>query len=143
MDNDNFFMTGPAAKQMSRAQRRQMKKLAARVNKITDADRKFFDRFPHRQYRVRLAGPAEVEYSALLAGESPQRLPPDLNHYAIVKNVAPGARLRVIVIGNEGWDTDLSEQEARERFEAARTSQVSEVEQALIELRRDQGARYA
>jgi hypothetical protein len=128
---------------LSRAQRRQMKKLAARVNKITDADRKFFDRFPHRQYRVRLAGAAEVEYGALLAGESPRRLPPDLNHYAIVKNVAPGARLRMVVVGNEGWDTDLSEQQARERFEAGRTSQVSQIEQEMAELARGRDSRDA
>jgi hypothetical protein len=126
---------------LSRAQRRQMKKLAARVDKITDADRKFFERFPHRQHRVRLAGRAEVEQDALLAGESPRRLPADLSHYAIVKNFAPGVRLRVIVISDEGWDTDASEQSARERFEAARTSQVSQVEQEMIELSRNLGAR--
>jgi hypothetical protein len=111
------------AEHLSRAQRRQMKKLAARVDKATNADRKFFERFPHRRYRVRLAGPAEVEYGALLAGQSPRRLPPDLHHYAIIKNVAPGARLRVIVIGNEGWDTDLPEQEARKLYEAACAAQ--------------------
>jgi hypothetical protein len=108
---------------LSRAQRRQMKKLAARVDKATNADRKFFERFPHRRHRVRLVGPAEVEYSALLAGESPRRLPPDFRHYAIIKNVASGARLRMIVIGNKGWDTDLPEQKARELYEAACAAQ--------------------
>jgi hypothetical protein len=126
---------------LSRAQRRQMKKVSARVDKITNADRKFFERFPHRQHRVRLAGRAEIEQEALLAGESPRHLPPDLNHYAIVKNVATGVRMRVIAIGEEGWDTDLSEEEARERFEAARTSQVSQIEQEMVELARRLGSR--
>ncbi|MGX9429726.1 MULTISPECIES: hypothetical protein [Bradyrhizobium] len=108
---------------LSRAQRRQMKKLGARVEKIVDADRRFFQRFPHRHYRVRLAGRAEIEHDALLAGNGRQLLPPDLQHYAIIKNVAPGARLRIIVIGDEGWDTDLPEQEARKLYEAACTSQ--------------------
>src|ERR1700730_1099251 len=108
---------------LSRAQRRQLKKLAARVDKVTNADRKFFERFPHRRYRVRLAGPAEVEYGVLLGGENPRRLPPDYRHYAIVKNVASGARMRLIVIGNEGWDTDLPDQEARKLYEAACTAQ--------------------
>jgi hypothetical protein len=125
---------------LSRAQRRQLKKLMARVYKIKDADRKFFERFPHRKHRVRPAGCAEVEQDALFAGKARPRLPPDLNYYAIVKNVARGARLRAIVIGNGGWDTNLSEEEARERFEAARTSQVSETEQALIKLSGGQGA---
>ena len=111
------------AEHLSRAQRRQMKKLAARVDKATNADRKFFVRFPHRHYRVRFAGRAEIEHDALVAGKSPRRLPPDFRHYAIIKNVASGARLRVIVIGNEGWDTDLPEQEARKLYEAAGTAQ--------------------
>jgi hypothetical protein len=131
------------AKHLSRAQHRQMKKLAARVDKITDADRKFFERFPHRQHRVRLAGRAEVEQDATLTGESPRRLPPDLSRYGIVKNIAPGVRLRLIVIGHEGWDTDASEQAARERFEAARTSQISQIEQEMIELARNFGGRDA
>jgi hypothetical protein len=126
---------------LSRAQRRQLKILTARVDKITNADRKFFERFPHRKHRVRPAGRAEIEQDALFAGKARPHLPPDLIYYAIVKNVARGARLRAIVIGNEGWDTDLSEDKARERFEAARTSQFSEIEQALIELSGGQGAR--
>ena len=125
---------------LSRAQRRQMKQLAARVDKITDADRKFFERFPHRQHRVRLAGRAEIEQNALMTGEDSSA--PGRSYYVIVKNVASGARLRAMVIGDEGWDIDVSEQQARERFEAATyVSQVSEAEQALLELRRNFGAR--
>jgi hypothetical protein len=126
---------------LSRAQRRQVKKLAIRVDKITGGDRKFFERFPHRQHRVRLAGHAEVEQSALLAGKSPRRLPPGLNHYAIVKNVAPGLRSRLIVVGDEGWDLDISEQEVRDHWEARRTPEISEYELATIELARNLGAR--
>jgi hypothetical protein len=128
---------------LSREQRRQLKKIAARVDQITDADRKFFEHFPLREHRVRLAGRAEIQYGALLAGESPRRLPPELYYYAIIKNVAPGARLRVIVIGDEGWDTQLSKQEARERFEAARTTHVSQDEREMIELWRDREGRDA
>lgn len=139
---DDFEMPG-CGEHLSRAQRRQMKKLAARVDKITDADRKFFERFPDRQHRLRVAGRAEIEQDALLAGKWPRRLPPELNHYVVVKNVAPGARLRITVVGDEGWDIDVSEQEARGRFEDARTSQVSEIEQEILELCRNLGARDA
>jgi hypothetical protein len=128
---------------LSGVQRRQVKKLAARVDKITGSDRKFFERFPHRQHRVRLAGRAEVEHDALLAGKSPRRLPPDLNHYAIVKNIAPGLRLRLIVVGDEGWDLDISEQEARDHWEARRTPEISEHEEAMIELARNLAQRNA
>lgn len=124
---------------LSRAQRRQMKKLSIGVDKITDADRKFFDRFPHRQHRLRLAGRAEIEHNALLASEGIPRRSPNRNYYAMIKSLAPGWRLRMIVVGNECWDTDVSEQEARACFEAARIAQVSQIEQELIELSCDLG----
>jgi hypothetical protein len=139
-DDSEVFYHG---EHLSRAQRRQLKKVTVRVDKIKDADRKFFERFPHRQYRARLAGRAEIEQKALMAGEGTQRLPPDRSYYAIIKNLSPGSRLRMIVVGNEGWDTELSEQEARERFEAERTSQVSRIEQEMVELVRCLGSRDA
>lgn len=127
---------------LSRAQRRQIKKLAARVDKITSADRKFFERFPHRQHRLRLAGRAEIEYEAVMADES-NELPPGCRRYAVVKNIADGSRLRAIVIGDEGWDVDCSEHEALERFESARTPQISQIEQQMVELARSLGLRNA
>ncbi|MEK9282737.1 hypothetical protein MTR72_24395 [Bradyrhizobium sp. ISRA442] len=133
------FQICQGAEHLSRAQRRQMKKLAARVEKITDADRKFFERFPHRQHRVRLAGSAEIEQKALMHGHATERLPPGRSYYAIIKNIVPGSQLRMIVVGKEGWDTKLSEQAARERFEAERTAQVTLVEQEMIELGRNRG----
>jgi hypothetical protein len=46
---------------LSGAERRQIRRLRGRVDRSSDADRKFFERFPHRRYRVRLAGAAEIE----------------------------------------------------------------------------------
>jgi hypothetical protein len=141
MANDFEGFLGGA--HLSHAQRRQMKKLSARVDKITSADRKFFERFPHRQHRGRLAGRAEIEQKALMPGEGTERLPPGRIYYVIVKNLAPGARLRMLVVGNEDWDAELREEDARERFEAERTSQVSQLEREMIELSRNLGARDA
>jgi hypothetical protein len=36
-------------------QRRQMRKIVDRVEQMTQADRRFFERFPTRQHRVRPA----------------------------------------------------------------------------------------
>jgi hypothetical protein len=120
-----------------------MKKLAARVDKITDTDRKFFERFPHRQHRVRVAGRAEIEQNALIVGEDIQRRSPGCNYYVIVKNLAPGTRLRMIVAADEDWDTELSEREARERFDVRRTPQVSQVERDMLKLSDRCGVRDA
>ena len=46
----------------ARQQCRQMQKLADRVEKVTQADRRFFERFPQRQHRVRLASQAEMKF---------------------------------------------------------------------------------
>jgi hypothetical protein len=46
--------------QLSRAQRREMRKLAERVDRVAQADARFFERFPNRKHRVRLASQAEL-----------------------------------------------------------------------------------
>jgi len=52
--------------QLTRTQRRQMQKLADRVDRVTQADRLFFERRPERQHRVRLASHAETHRDAFL-----------------------------------------------------------------------------
>ena len=60
-------MINPA--KLSRAQRRELQKLAARVEKATISDRKFFERFPHREHRLRYAHAAEVAQEEIAQGE--------------------------------------------------------------------------
>ena len=44
--------------------------LARRVDRITRADRKFFERHPHRRHRVRAAGRGEFDHVALAVGKA-------------------------------------------------------------------------
>jgi hypothetical protein len=131
--NNDVFMTGPAAKKMTRAQRRQFEKLASRIDKVTQADARFFERFPHRQHRIRVAARAEIEQDALL-GALPD-IPHDFSYFMAIKNVTPGARMRLLIIGLEGSDTDISEESARAIYETARTPKAEQVEQQLAGLR--------
>jgi hypothetical protein len=133
VDNKNFFMTGPTAKKMTRAQRRQFKKLTSRIDKVTRADARFFERFPHRQHRVRVAARAEIEQNALMIGGDPD-IPHDFSYFMAVKNVAPGARVRLLIMGLEGSDTDISEESARAIYEMVRTPEAEQVEQQLAGL---------
>jgi hypothetical protein len=130
---DGFKML-QGGEHLSRAKRHQMKKLATGVNKITDADRKFFERFPHRQYRVRLAARAEIKQDTLLNGASPH-LPREFFYFMAVKKIAPGVRVRLRIIGLEGSDTDLSEESARAIYEMACTPEAEALERQLAELR--------
>ena len=103
--------------QLTRAQRRQIQKLADRVDRVAQTDRRFFERFPHRQHRMRIAGAAEIEQHAILNGAPCTR--PGSCIYVVVKNVAPGMLMRLFVRGAEGADTDIDEAAAREIFESA------------------------
>ena len=120
---------------LTRAQRRQMKKLADKVDRITQTDRRFFERRPDRQHRVRLASQAEVEQHTIVdACPSP---PDGYRLYVAVRNVAPGARLRQFLVAPEGRETDLSEAVARVIFEKVAVPWVGEVE---ADMRRMVGA---
>ena len=64
VDNNNVFMTGAVAKEVTRTQRRQLKKLASRIDKVTQAEARFFARFPDQQHRVRVAARANRSIAA-------------------------------------------------------------------------------
>jgi len=100
---------------LTRADRRRIKTLSAAVGRVTDGDARFFERFPERQHRVRLASTAEVETDAIIKGEPNISTVPGSQWIVIVKQLAPGVRLRVIErsIGRDGNDFDLSEEMAR------------------------------
>jgi hypothetical protein len=108
-------------------QQREMQGLADNVDLVTQADRKFFERRPDRQHRVRLASQAEIGQQELLQGEPIETLP-GCRIFTIVRNIAPGARLRLFTYGLEGAETDLSETIARAIFEACATPQIRRIE---------------
>jgi hypothetical protein len=117
---------------LTRAQRRQMQKLTDQVDKMSQADRRFFERRPDRKHRVRLASRAEIEQNELLEGK-PQEIPPGCRVFTIVRNVAPGARLRLFVFALEGSETDLSEGIAKAAFEAVATPRTWQIEAQMRE----------
>jgi hypothetical protein len=120
--------------QLNRTQRRLMKKLAERVDRVTQADRLFFERFPNRQHRVRLASQAEIEQNAVLTGSGDMILSPGQQHYVAVKNVAPGHRMRLSVVGPINAETDLNEDEARRIYEVVNNFQSCAIEAELRKL---------
>jgi hypothetical protein len=118
--------------QLTRAQRRQMQKLADRVDRMSQADRRFFERFPHRQHRMRIAGAAEIEHEAILNGAL--YAPPGSCIYVVVKNVAPGMRLRLLFRDPDGADTDIDEAAARAIFDERSAARHLEVEAEMRRL---------
>ena len=119
-------MTGPRLRvyseselrHLTRAQRRELRKLSASVDRVTEADRPFFERFPHRQYRVRITSRAEIAREELIDGR-PKRIPPSYRWFTAVHDIAPGCHLCLYVPFLEGAETDLDEATARKVFEWA------------------------
>ena len=117
---------------LTRNQRRQIKKLAPHLGHIAEADRVFFEQHPDRRHRVRFASEVEIAQHEILSGKL-MRLPPGHRHFVIVRNIAPGRRLRLFVTNFEGAETglDVPEDLADVIFDTAATPQVREIEAAL------------
>jgi hypothetical protein len=115
---------------LSPARQRRMKKLAERVDTVSQSDRRYFECHPDRQHRTRMACEAEIEQHELLSGESPW-LPPGTRSFIAVRNIAPGFRMRLGFRGLDGAELDLSEDMARAIFEASANPKTWEVEAQL------------
>jgi hypothetical protein len=101
---------------ITKEQRRQLQQLTHRVERMTQADGLFFERRPERQHRVRLASEAEIEEQRIIDGElSP--IPCGFRAFVAVCSIGPGIRMRALVLGREGAETDLSEGQARAIFQ--------------------------
>jgi hypothetical protein len=102
--------------QFAPEQRERLERFGAEVDRVTQADRRFFERFPWRSHRVRLASRAECEQLEVLCGH--RVLSPDSRWYIAIRNVAPGLRIRIYIVGLADNETDLSEMEAALIYEA-------------------------
>jgi hypothetical protein len=110
-----------------------MRNLVDRVGRVTQTDRLFFERFPHRRHRVRIASQAEIEHDLALTG-SRMMMPPGKQLFVAVKNIAPGVRLRLLVVGLRDADTDLNEGQAHLVYELANSDKCREVEAQLLDV---------
>jgi hypothetical protein len=95
----------------------------------SDQDKNFFERHPERQYRLRLASPAEIEINAM-HGRDPT-LPPGMRHFAAVKQVAPGLRIKVYLRGLEDAVLEQSEWHAELAFEATAGARARQLEERM------------
>jgi hypothetical protein len=115
---------------LTRAQRCLMQKLTDRVDRASQSDRRFFERFPHRAHRVRLASQAEIAQRAILI-DAAGPLPKQFRHFVAVRNIVPGVRLRNFVIGYDGAETDLDEVTACAVYDSAATDKTRWIEAQL------------
>ena len=118
---------------LTRAQRRRMQKLADRIDLISEADRKYFERFPQRRHRVRVAGRVEIEGEEIIRGRA-MSAPPGRQLYTAVRSARPGLRLRIMFHGPADADPELfSEAKARAIYAFHETEEHRVIEAQMIE----------
>ena len=115
---------------LTRTQQRQLKKLARYVERVADTDRIFFEQHPDRKHRVRLASEVEIAQSEIMSGEV-MILPPGHRLFVIVRNVAPGYRVRLFVTNTEDAGADVPEDVAVVIFDHVATPFVRAIESVL------------
>jgi hypothetical protein len=54
-------------------------------------------------------------------------------HFVAIRYLTPDMRLRLLVVGPQDADTDLSESEARRIFELNETEAVRQIQAAMLE----------
>lgn len=108
--------------------------LGARVDRELDDDRRFFERHPHRNYRLRRIFPAEYEEFAVRSGGA---LPPRDMAFVAVEQVRPGARLRVVYAGRFDEDDDdldtIEDETCREAFLWVAPPWLQELRQKMLD----------
>jgi hypothetical protein len=119
-----------SAMKLTRTQQRQMKKLARYVERVTDTDRVFFEQHADRKHRVRLASEVEIAQLEIVSGDV-MTLPAGMRHFAVVRNVAPGTRLRVFVTNARHATTNVPEDLTAAIFDAVAPPNLHDVEASL------------
>ncbi|MCJ2065188.1 hypothetical protein MKK63_21080 [Methylobacterium sp. J-088] len=85
-------------KPITRQQRRAMARHIADNETTVEADRKFFERRPNRVYRVRRMSRAEMgQWETAL--DDQLVITTEFSAFTVVKNFAPGVRMRIFVPG--------------------------------------------
>jgi hypothetical protein len=133
---ERVFLNGMT---LTKAERRRMAQLGEMVDRVTQADRRFFERFPDRTHRLRLASPAEIEQYDIIEGKA--WMPPGFRMYVAVKKIASDARMRSFVRGLADWETDVPEATARAVWEAVSNPHRDMIEAKLQKASADRGQR--
>jgi hypothetical protein len=109
-------------------------KLTRRLDLISEADRKYFERSPERRHRVRVTDRVELEEEQLLCGRI-RSVPAGWQFYTAVRNVRPGLRSRIVFLAPADRDFELfSEAKARAIYAFHETEEHRAVEAQMIEL---------
>jgi hypothetical protein len=102
--------------------RRKLEHLARLNEPVAEADRRYFERFPQRRHRFRLASREEIAAMQAMDG-----LPRGCTHYYfVIRQLEPGVRMKFAVGARRPLDLDMTERDAAELFAWSADNAVTE-----------------
>jgi hypothetical protein len=118
---------------MSRQHQRRLQRLADKVDRVLESDRRFFDRHKSRSHRIRRLSPVEKEMAEAVYGPGVFPWAPNHAWFTVVRQVEPGIRFRVFVRNCDDAEVDVPEDVAKSIYEEASHSspQVEEIERRI------------
>ncbi|ACA21155.1 hypothetical protein M446_6920 [Methylobacterium sp. 4-46] len=116
-------MTEPSNRQQRRRlgrltqqAKRRILRLTREAEQFVAADARFFQRFPHREFRLRAMGAAERELAQKELGGLPKK--EGYSPYYLVWNLVTGFRQKLLITLPDGTDeTSYTEEELKQLFE--------------------------
>jgi hypothetical protein len=111
---------------LTRPQRRRLERVVAEVDQHLDTDRRFFERRPDRQHRVRRAFAAEIAVFEIVE-DIHLETPAGHVWFVAVKHIAPSVRARALFTTRASAETDLNEATAAALFRAVLPDGANEI----------------
>lgn len=111
----------------------------AEYEAVTEGDRRFFERHTDRSHRIRHTSQAEMD----LKGRSGSTFDPPIpgfRWFTVIRQVAPGARVRVYVQAPELCETDVPEAVAARIYAEAEGQNTRELTAGLVAALKKAGA---
>ncbi len=104
------------------------------LDRALELDRRFFDRFPARRHRLRLATQAEIDGLTVAYGPRATRIQPGQRWFTVVKMLAAGRWLKCFIPAPADNETDVPEEWAALLYDrlAARGAGIADLEAATL-----------
>jgi hypothetical protein len=106
---------------------------------VTEADRRFFKRHPGRSHRIRHTSMAELAQAERVdhALDAPF---PGFRWFTVIRQVTPGARVRVYVQAPELCETDVPEEMAAQIYREVESQNTRDLTARLVGALKQAGA---
>jgi hypothetical protein len=119
--------------------RRKMPVVPDDYEAVTDGDRRYFERHTDRSHRIRHTSQPEIAQAARM-GRTFDGPFPGFRWFTVIRQVAPGARVRVYVQAPELCETDVAEEVAAQIYREVESQNTRDLTARLVGALKQAGA---